>query len=325
MLRAIILVAAITMAPGLTTPAGADTYPSRTITAIVPFPAGGPLDSLARILVERMRAALGQPIIIENVAGASGNIGTGRVARAAGDGYTLGFGSLSTHVSNPAVFSLKYDVRTDFEPIALIVSQPLVILGRKDLPPKDLRDLIAWLKANPDKATQGTSGSAAIPQLTGLLFQQQTGTKFRFVPYRGGSLAMQDLVAGRIDMVIDLPPNALPQVEGATVKSYAVTAKRRMANAPNVPTVDEAGLPGLHVALWQGLFAPKGTPKDVIAKLNAAVVESLADPDVRQRIEALGQDIIPRDQQTPEALAAMQEADIAKWWPIIKAANLKAE
>jgi tripartite-type tricarboxylate transporter receptor subunit TctC len=309
----------------VSTGAGAQVYPSRPITIIVPFPAGGPSDTLARILAERMRVSLGQPIIIENVTGASGSIGAGRVARAAPDGYTLSLGTSTTHVINGAVLTLQYDVLNDFEPVSLLATNPQLIVARKTMPAKDLKELIAWLKANPDKESQGTSGAGSAIHLAGVLFQKVTGTRFQFVPYRGATPALQDLVAGQIDIMIDLASNSLPQVRAGTIRAYAVTAKSRLATAPDIPTVDEAGLPGFYVSAWHALFAAKGTPKNVIAKLNAAVVDALADPVVRQRLADLGNETPPREQQTPEALAAFHKAEIEKWWPIIKAANIKSE
>jgi len=305
--------------------AGAELYPSRPITLIAPFPAGGPLDTLARILVERMRVSLAQPVIVENVTGASGSIGTGRVARAASDGYTLGLGNWPTHVINGAVFKLQYDVRNDFEPISLLATNPLMIVAKKAMPANDLKELIAWLKANPDKAAQGTSGAGAATHVAGVFFAKETGTRIQFVPYRGAGPAMQDLMAGQIDLMIDPAANSLPQVRAGNIKAYAVTAKSRLAAAPEIPTVDEAGLPGLYVSTWLAFFAPKGTPKNIIAKLNAAVVEALADPAVRQRLAGLGHEIPQREQQTPDTLGAFHKAEIEKWWPIIKAAGINAE
>jgi tripartite-type tricarboxylate transporter receptor subunit TctC len=321
-MRKLGLAAALAILAGIAG-AAAQTYPSRPITLIVPFPAGGSTDAVGRILVERMRTSLGQPIVIENVGGAGGSIGVGRVARAAPDGYTLDIGQWDTHVANGATYPLAYDLMKDFEPVALISSNPLLILARKTMPADDLKGLISWLKANPDKATQAipTAGS----HVAGILLQKQTDTRFAFVPYRGGAPAMQDLVAGQIDMMIIQAAVALPQVRGGAIKAYAVTAKSRFAAAPGVPTVDEAGLPGLYISGWFALFAPKSTPRPVIDKLNAAVVEALAEPAVRARLADLGQEIPPRDQQTPEALAAFHKAEVEKWWPIIKAANIKGE
>jgi tripartite-type tricarboxylate transporter receptor subunit TctC len=310
---------------GVNADAGAQVYPSRPVTLVVPWPTGGPSDGPARLLAERMRVSLGQPVIVENVSGASGSAGTGRVARAAPDGYTLVHGNLATHVINGAVFKLPYDVQKDFEPISLLAAQPFLIVGRKTMPAKNLTELIAWLKANPDKAVQGTGGPGGVPHMIGVFFQKETGARFAFVPYRGTAVAINDLVAGHIDMMIDAPNNTLPQVRTGMIKAYAVTAKSRLPAAPDIPTVDEAGLSGFHFASWQGLYAPKGTPGSVVTKLHSAVVDALADPELRRRLADLGQDIFPREQQTPEALAALQQADIEKWWPIIKAANIKPE
>jgi tripartite-type tricarboxylate transporter receptor subunit TctC len=300
-------------------------YPSRPITMIVPFAAGGPTDTIARTLAEHMRASLGQPVILENVTGAAGSIGAGRVARAPSDGYTLVVGVWGTHVLNGAIYPLSYDLLKDFEPISLVASNPMVIVAKKAMPANDLAELIEWLKANPDKASAGTTGTGGASHVAAILFQKETGTRFQFVPYRGLAPAMQDLVAGQIDMMIDNPATSLPQVRAGTIKAYATTAKARLAAASDIPTADEAGLPGFTVSQWTALWAPKGTPKDIIAKLNEAVVESLADKNVLARLADLGQSIPPRDQQTPESLGAYQKTEIEKWWPIIKAANIKAE
>jgi tripartite-type tricarboxylate transporter receptor subunit TctC len=305
--------------------ANAQSYPVRPITIIVAFPAGGPSDTLARIMAERMQGSLGQPVIVENVTGAAGNIGVGRVARAAPDGYTLVAGIWGTHVVNAAIYALPYDVLNDFEPILLASRNAQIIVARKNMPADDLKGLIAWLKANPDIAAVGTSGVGSPQHVFGVLFQDITGTHFRFVPYRGGVVAMQDLIAGRIDLIFADQTTSLPQVRSGSIKAYAVTGNSRLLAAPDIPTVDEAGLPGFYCSVWNALFAPKGTPKDIITKLNAAAVSALAEPDVRQRAEKAGQQIVPRDEQTPEALAALQRAEIEKWWPIIKAAGIRAE
>jgi tripartite-type tricarboxylate transporter receptor subunit TctC len=304
----------------------AQSYPTRPVTMVVAFGAGGPSDVIAHILAEGMRASLGQPVVIENFAGASGTIGVGRVARAAPDGYTLVLGNWATHVLNGPMFALQYDLIADFEPVALVSSDPLMIVGKKALPAKDLKEFVAWLKANPDQATQGTTGAGGISTVGGLFFQRETGTRFRFVPYRVGlAAAMQDLVGGQIDFMIDTAANSLPQVRAGTIKAFAVTSKTRLAAAPDITTVDEAGLPGLYALNWQAAFLPKNAPKEVVAKLNAAIASALADTSVRTRLAGIGQEILHRDQQTPEALAVFQKAEVEKWWPLIKAANIKAE
>jgi tripartite-type tricarboxylate transporter receptor subunit TctC len=317
--------AAAVVAPAFSRLAPAQTYPSRPITMIVPFPAGGAIDVIARNLAERMKASLGQPVIIENVTGASGSIGVGRVARAAPDGYMLSLGQNDTHVVNGATYVLRYDVVNDFEPVVLISATPRLILAKNAMPADDLKGLIAWLKANPGKATYGTAGFGSTGQVIGLLFKKETGTRFQSVPYRGGAQTLKDLVAGQIDFCILDPTTSLSVVRAGLIKAYAVMDRTRIASAPEIPTVDEAGLPGFYDSWWNGLWVPKGTPKDIIAKLNAAVVEALADPGVRARLADLGQEIFRREQQTPEALAAFQKAEIEKWWPIIKAFGIKAE
>jgi tripartite-type tricarboxylate transporter receptor subunit TctC len=299
------------------------TYPSRPVTLIVPFPAGGPADAIGRTIAEGMRAPLSSPVIVENVGGASGNIGTGRAARAAPDGYTLTLGSWPTHVINGAAYTLQYDVLNDFEPITLLTTQPLLIIGRTSLPAKTLPELIDWLKAHPDKATQGTAGRGGASHVAGIFFQRETGTRFQFVPYRG--TAINDLIAGSIDFMIDLAASSLPQARSGTVKAFAVTADSRLARAPDIPTVAELGLPGLRMTSWYGLWAPKGTPKPVVARLNAALVDVLADPKVAARLTALGQNIFRVDQQTPEALRSHHQAEIDRWWPILKGANVKGD
>jgi tripartite-type tricarboxylate transporter receptor subunit TctC len=305
--------------------AGAQSYPSRPITMIAPFPAGGPSDALARILSEPMRAALGQPVVIENVAGAGGNIGVGRLARSAPDGYTVGIGQWSTHVVNAVTYSLPYDVLHDFEPIALLAVTPQLIIARKNFPANNVKELVAWLKANPDKATAATVGAAGGAQVTAMYFQQATGTRFAFVPYRGGAPAMQDLVSGQVDIMFDQGANAIGQVRNGAIRSYAVLNKERWSALPEIPSIDEAGVPSLYVSYWHGLWAPKGTPRDIIGKLNGAVAGALTDPTVRQRFAEIGQEAWPREQQTPEALAAYHKGETEKWWPIIRASNLRAE
>jgi len=310
---------------GATIAAAAQTFPARPITLVVPFAAGGSSDTIGRIMAEGLRGPLAQTVVVENVGGASGNIGVGRVARATADGYTLILGSWPTHVLNAAIFALPYDPLADFVPVSLVAAQPLLVIGRKSLPPNDLRELIAWLKASGDKATQATAGSGGASHVAGIFFQQATATRYQFVPYRGGGPAMQDLLAGQIDMMIDLAASSTPQVRAGTVKAYAVTAKNRIAAAPDVPSVDEAGLPGFHVASWHAVWAPKATPASVVARLNAAAIDALADPMVRKRLADVGQEIFPREQQTPQALSVYQKAEIERWWPLVKAANIKAE
>jgi tripartite-type tricarboxylate transporter receptor subunit TctC len=319
------LAAGATALPAVSRITWAQTYPARPITLIAPFAVGGATDVIARMLAERMKSSLGQPIIVEDVTGAAGTIAVGRVVRAAPDGYTLSLGNNSSHVVAGATYAIQYDLLKDLEPVASLVSNPELVVAKKALPANDLMGLIAWLKANTDKATQGGAGVGGITHVAGLFFQRETATRFQFVPYRGAAPAVQDLVAGQIDMVISDPIAALPQVRAGTIKAYGVTTKTRLFSAPDIPTLDEAGLPGFDVSLWHGLWLPKGTPKNIVAKVNAAVVDALADPMVRARLAELGQKIFARDQQTPEALGAFQKAEIEKWWPIIKAPNIKGE
>jgi tripartite-type tricarboxylate transporter receptor subunit TctC len=303
-------------------PASAQVYPSRAVTIVAPYGPGGTTDILARIVAEGMRGPLGRSVVIENVAGASGTIGVGRVARAAPDGYTLGIGNWGTHVVNGAVQHLPYDLLTDLAPIAVLPGNPYVVFANAAVPAKTLAELIAWLKAAPDKATAATGGPGSPQHIIGLFFQNRTGTRFQFVPYRGGvAPALQDLMAGRIDLIFGQPSDVLPHVRDGKIRAFAVMAPHRLAAAPEVPTVDEAGVPGLYVSTWYGLWVPRGTPPDIVARLNSAVVAALADPGVRGRLAELGLEIPPREQQTPEALGAFHKAEIEKWWPIIRAAN----
>jgi len=302
--------------------AAAQGYPSRPVTMVVPFAAGGPVDTIARIVGTPMAKTLGQTIVVENVVGASGTLGVGRVARAAPDGYTLSIGHWGTHVINGAVYPLQYDLLRDLQPLAMIASNPLMIVANASFPARDLKELIGWLKANPGKASAGTAGSGSATHIGGIYFQNATGTRFELVPYKGSGPAMLDLVGGRIELMIDQASNSIPQLRGGKIRAYAITAKTRLAAAPEIPTVDEAGL---HVSVWYGIWAPRGTPRDIVAKLNAAIVAALADATVRTRLADLGQEIPPREQQTPEALAAFHKAEIEKWWPMVKAAGIKAE
>jgi tripartite-type tricarboxylate transporter receptor subunit TctC len=310
--------------PAMSRAARAQAYPSRPITMVVPNPVGGVTDTIGRVMAERLKSSLGQPIIMENVTGATGSIAVGRAARAAPDGYTLSIGDNTTYVLNGATYALQYEL-SDFEPVALLSIGPFVLVARKTMPANDLKGLIAWLKANPDKATLGHGGIGGAPHIAGVFFQRETGTRFEFVPYRGGAPALQDLVAGQIDMAIVDPAVSLPQVRAGTIKAYGVTTKTRPPSATDIPTLDEAGLPGFDISQWHGLWLPKGTPKNITAKLNAAVIEALSDPMVRARLAELVQETFPRDRQTPEALRALQKVEIEKWWPIIKAVGIKLE
>jgi tripartite-type tricarboxylate transporter receptor subunit TctC len=315
-------VAALPVVPRL---ARAQAYPSRPITMIVGYGVGGPTDTIARIVAERMKSALGQPIVVENITGAAGSIGTGRLARAAPDGYTIGLGDWSTFCVNAAMYNLPYDVTTDFAPVSLLPSAPQIIVTKSVVPAKNLSELLAWLKASQDTVSYGTSGLGSPSHVSGILLQNTTGAKFQLVPYRGAAQVMTDMISGQIDLSMFPVTVALQQLRAGNVRAYAVTAKDRIPVAPDIPTVDEAGLRGFYISLWWGLWAPKGTSGDIIAKLNVAVAETLADPAVRARITDQGLEIPSREQQTPEALAAFQKAEIDKWWPIVKAAGIKGE
>jgi tripartite-type tricarboxylate transporter receptor subunit TctC len=304
--------------------AQAQTYPSRPVSIVVPYPAGGVTDSLVRLLADRMKITLGQPVLTENMGGASGTVGAAHVARATPDGYTLLLGNSEAFVLTPATMSLPYNPSTAFTPIALLPSYPFILVSTNDVPATTLKELIAWVKANPRKVLQGTVGSGTAQQLCGISIQNTLGVKWQLVPYRGGTPAMQDMLAGQINFMCTATGSFLPLVRNGQIRAYAVTAERRSEAAPEIPTVDEAGLPGLYVSVWNALWAPAGTPKDIAAKLNAAANAAMADPAFHKRIVEMGLDMPSADQRTPEALEALRKADIAKWWPIIKAAGLKA-
>jgi tripartite-type tricarboxylate transporter receptor subunit TctC len=303
----------------------AENFPSHPITVIVPFSAGGPSDAMMRIMAERMKATLGEPLLIENVTGAGGSLGVGRTVRSPPDGYTVGFGHLGTNVANGVIYKLGYDLVTDLEPVVMLPSNPMIIVRRNTVPAKTLPELLAWLKAKPTPPTAGTAGAGSGSHIAGLYFENVSGIKLQYVPYRGTAPALTDLVAGQIDIIVDQTSNSIGQVRAGTIRAYAVTADKRVESASDIPTTDEAGLPGFHMTLWSGLWVPKGTPKDIVTKLNAAAVEAMADPAVQQKFRDLGLDMPPKDQLTPEALGAWQKAEIAKWWPMIKAANVRVE
>src|SRR6195256_337717 len=303
----------------------AENFPSHPITLVVPFSAGGPSDAMARILAERMKVTLGEALVIENVTGAGGSIGVGRAVRSPPDGYTVSFGHLGTHVANGAIYKLGYDLVTDLEPVVLLPSNPMIVVSKNAVPAKSLQELLAWLKARPAPATAGTAGAGSGSHIAGLYFENVTGIKLQYVPYRGTAPAMNDLVAGQIDVMIDQTSNSISQVRAGTIRAYAITDDKRVESASDIPTTDEAGLSGFHMTLWSGLWVPKDTPKDIVAKLNAAAVDALNDPAVRMQLENLGLQMPPGEKLSPEALGDWQKAEIAKWWPMIKAANVRVE
>jgi len=319
------LLAGATAFPAASRLGWAQTYPSRPITMVIPYPPGGATDVVARILGQGMHASLGQPVIIENRGGANGSIGVGHVAHAVADGYTLVVGNWNTFVANGALYSLPYDLKNDFLPIALLSYAPVLITARKTMPANDLQQFISWLKANPDKAIDGHAGIGSIGHVVGIFFQKETGTRFQLIPYSGGGRAVQDLVAGHIDFIMNTATDTLAQVRAGTVKAYAVTAKSRLSALPDIPTVDESGLPNFYFSQWFGLWAPKATPDHIIGKINNAVVKALVDPVVRHQLADSGEETFPPAQQTSEALGALHRAEIEKWWPIIQAAGIKAE
>jgi tripartite-type tricarboxylate transporter receptor subunit TctC len=322
MRRIVLAVLAILAFAGV---AVAQNYPSRPITIIVPFAAGGPSDAMSRILAERMKITLGETILIENVTGAGGSIGVGRAVRSAPDGYTISFGHLGTHVANGAIYKLGYDLVADLEPVVLLPSNPMIIVSKNAVPAKSLKELLAWLKSRPAPPTAGTAGAGSGSHIAGLYFESVSGLKLQYVPYRGTAPAMNDLVAGQIDLIVDQTSNSISQVRAGTIRAYAVTDAKRVEQAADIPTTDEAGLPGFHMTLWSGLWLPKGTPKEIVTRINAAAVEALNDPAVKKQFENLGLQMPPRDQLSPQALGDWQKAEIAKWWPMIKAANVKVD
>ncbi|MGY3690009.1 tripartite-type tricarboxylate transporter receptor subunit TctC [Bradyrhizobium sp. USDA 3240] len=322
MRRAIVTVLAMLALAGF---ARAETWPAHPITIVVPFAAGGPSDAMARILAERMKQSLGEVVLIENVTGAGGSLGVGRAVRAAPDGYTVSFGHLGTHVANGAIYKLGYDLVDDLEPVVLLPSNPMIIVSKNAVPAKSLKELLEWLKSRPAPPTAGTAGAGSGSHIAGLYFENVSGIKLQYVPYRGTGPALNDLVAGQIDIIVDQTSNSINQVRAGNIRAYAVTDSKRVANAAEVPTVDEAGLPGFHMTLWSGLWVPKGTPKEIVDKLNVAAIQAMNDPAVKKQLENLGLQMPPKDQLKPDALGAWQKAEIAKWWPMIKAANVKVE
>jgi tripartite-type tricarboxylate transporter receptor subunit TctC len=307
------------------TSATAEVYASRPIIMIAPLGVGGSTDVVARVVAQGMGQALGLNIAVENVTGAGGTIGEGRLARAMPDGYTIGIGQWGTNVANGAIYPLSYDLMKDFEPVGLVATQPFLIVARRSMPANNLRELIEWLRTNAGKANEGNSGVGSPSHVAGLLFQKAIGADFTMVPYRGAGESTQALVSEQIDVLLNVPGISMGQIRAGAMKAYAVTAPTRATMAPDVPTTDEAGLPGFYFSFWHAIWAPKGTPKDIVAKLNDALVKALADPATRKRLVEIGQEIFPSDQQTPQALHAFQQAEIDKWWPIIKAANIKAD
>jgi tripartite-type tricarboxylate transporter receptor subunit TctC len=303
----------------------AENFPSHPVTVIVPFSAGGPSDAMMRIMAERMKATLGEPLLIENVTGAGGSLGVGRTVRSPPDGYTVGFGHLGTNVANGVIYKLGYDLVSDLEPVVLLPSNPMIIVSKNAVPARSLGELLAWLKARPTPATAGTAGAGSGSHIAALYFESVTGIKLQYVPYRGTAPAMTDLVAGQIDLIVDQTSNSISQVRAGAIRAYAVTDTKRVESAPDIPTTDEAGLAGFHMTLWSGLWVPKNTPKDIVAKLNAAAVDALNDPAVRKQLENLGLQMPPGDRLSPEALGNWQKAEIAKWWPMLKAANVKVD
>lgn len=311
--------------PGVSAQTPAQTYPSRPVTLVVPFAAGGPVDVVARVLSDPMRKSLGQAVVVDYTTGAGGSLGVGRVARAAPDGYMVSIGHWGTHVVNGAVYSLQYDLLKDLEPVAMIGANPMLIVGKASIPAASLKDLIAWIKASRGGVNVGTAGAGSGTHISGVYFQNAIDANLQFIPYKGSGPAMQDLIGGQIDMMVDQMSNSMPQVRAGRIKAYAVTARTRSAAAPEIPTVDETGLPGFYISIWYGTWVPKGTPRESVSRLNRAIADALADATVRQRLADLGLEIVQPEQQTPQALGAYHKAEIEKWWPIIKAAGVRID
>jgi len=324
-MKALSVICALGATLGIVAVATAQTYPARPVTIVVPFSAGGPTDTLARIMSDRLRKALGQTVVVDNTTGAGGTIATTRVVRAAPDGYLLVIGHWGTHVVNGAYYTLPFDLLNDFAPVALIANNPQVIVSKLAVPAKNLKELNGWISANQDKVLIGTGGVGGASHMAGIYYLNRIGAKLQFVPYRGGAPAMQALLAGEIDVYVTQVATAVAQTRAAKIRAYAVTSAARQEAAPEIPTVDEAGLPGLYTSVWHGIWAPKGTPREIVMKLNGAIIETIADKVVRDRFIDLGQELPTREQMTPEALYAHQKAEIEKWWPMIRAAGLKAD
>ena len=324
-MKALLVASAFAVAIAVSSTVIAQSYPSKPITIVVPFSAGGPTDTLARIMGERMRKTLGQPLLVDNTTGAGGSIGVAKVVRSAPDGYTLSIGHWGTHVVNGAYYTLPFNLLTDLEAVAMVASNPQVVISKLAVPAKNLKELVAWISANQGKVLMGTGGVGGASHIAAIYFQNAIGAKFQFVPYRGGAPALQAVFGGEIDLYVTQISNIAGHLKGGKIRTYAVTAPVRQTAAPDIPTVDEAGVPGLHTSVWHGIWLPKNTSKEIVMRLNGAIVETLADAAVRQRFSELGQEIPPREQQTPEGLAAHHKAEIDKWWPLIKAAGIKAE